>query len=141
MATKEKATMKRRNVTEVYKNLANTTTEGLEGDKVTTMLVMTSKLRRIAEENDSLIKGIDKQRPQELKDLKEIPKDIAGQNKIIFLQNKWREDKEKAIDAILDEKVEIDIHLFEQADVLKFLEKQSGLKITEKATLLDCLSK
>lgn len=141
MATKEKTTMKRRHITEVYNILSQTTTEGLEGNNVTTMLVTTSKLRRVAEENDSLIKGIDEQRPQELKDLKELPKDTSGQNKIILLQNKWREDREKAIDAILIEKVDIDTHFLEQADVLKFLEKQSGLKTTEKATLLDWLSK
>ena len=141
MATKEKATMKRRHITEVYNILSQTTTDGLEGNNVTMMLVTTSKLRRVVEVTESLIKGIDEQRPKELKDLTELPKDDYSKNRILLLQNKWNGQKDNAINTIIDEDVDIDTHFLEQADVLKFLEKQSGLKITEKATLLDCLSK
>ena len=141
MATKEKTTMKRRHITEVYNILSQTTTEGLEGNNVTMMLVTTSKLRRVVEVTESLIKGIDEQRPKELKDLTELPKDDYSKNRILLLQNKWNGQKDNAINTIIDEDVDIDTHFLEQADVLKFLEKQSGLKTTEKATLLDWLSK
>lgn len=133
--------MKRRYITEIYNILSQTTIEGLNGNNVTAMLVITSKLRHIAEINDSLLKNIDEQRPGELKALTDIPKDTYAQNRIALMQVHWREEKMRAQDLIMDEEVDIDTHFLEQADVLNFLEKQSGLKVTEKAFLLDWLSK
>lgn len=133
--------MRRRDINEVYNILAKTSIVGLEGDKVTAMLVNTSKLRRIAEEGESLIKAFQDKMPKELKDLDELPKGEEERARLGFIQSKWKSQVQDAEQNIFDEEVEFDSHFLTQEETLAFLSKQSELKTTEKATLFEWLSK
>lgn len=133
--------MRRRDINEVYNILAKTSISGLEGDKVTAMLVNTSKLRRLAEEGEALVKAFQDKMPKELKNLEELPKGEEERANLGFIQNKWRSQLQDAEQDILDEEVEFESHFLTQEETLAFLSKQTDLKTTEKATLFEWLSK